>query len=269
MTFNPLEHPVCFSYPERNVVSTWTQHVPFGIVLIDLLRPRQLVDLGTNQGVAFCAFCQAVQELRLDCKCFAIDNWSHDEQTEINGSQVLADLAAHHNVRYESFSTLIQSRLDEACSLFTDGSIDLLHINDNQSRDDLIHDFNLWLPKMSEHGVVVLHHIAERGSKLGLWKLWDELKSQYRFHLEFSHGSGLGVAVVGRTVPDGLQSLFDISQSEWLTLREMFHELGERLQYRGEIQCLKEEFRAAKEEMEEQVSEARKKSNCWTLNVYL
>ncbi|MGH2485202.1 MAG: class I SAM-dependent methyltransferase, partial [Ktedonobacterales bacterium] len=74
-SFNPLEHPVCFSFPERIANSTWTQHVPFGMLLVDLLRPRQVVELGAYRGTSYCGFCQAVVELELDTRCYALDTW--------------------------------------------------------------------------------------------------------------------------------------------------------------------------------------------------
>ena len=41
---NPLEHPVCLSVPRRlSWVTSWQQHVPFAMFLIDLVRPGLLV----------------------------------------------------------------------------------------------------------------------------------------------------------------------------------------------------------------------------------
>ncbi|MGO8949658.1 MAG: class I SAM-dependent methyltransferase [Ktedonobacterales bacterium] len=235
MSFNPIEHPICFAYPERDVTSSWTQHIPLGMLLIDLLRPGRFVELGTQSGVSYCALCQAVKELELDCHCYAVDNWTGDDQSGHYGAEVLANLREYHDARYKSFSSLIQSQFDDAHDLFTDGSIDLLHIDGYHTYDAVKHDFHTWLPKMSEHGVVLLHGVAEEGRERGVSEFWAELTEQYPSHLEFCHGQGLGVVLVGKTPPPGLRPLLDVPQELRPALEEFFRELGARLEYRSEV----------------------------------
>jgi hypothetical protein len=67
---NPLDHPICITQPLRlHPFSGWLEHVPFGMFMIDLLRPKVLVELGTHVGVSYSAFCQAVKQLGLDTRC--------------------------------------------------------------------------------------------------------------------------------------------------------------------------------------------------------
>ena len=92
---NPLDHPICLSAPKRlSAASAWNEHVPFAMLLVDLVRPRVLVELGAHSGVSYCAFCQAAAELRLDTQCHAIDTWKGDEQTGLYGPDVLNELRA-------------------------------------------------------------------------------------------------------------------------------------------------------------------------------
>src|SRR6266568_8283876 len=91
-SFSPFDHPICLTHPLRLTTSAWVTHVPFGMFLIDVLRPKVLVELGTYTGVSYAAFCQAVKELGLDTKCFAIDTWQGDPQGGYYGSEVLAEL---------------------------------------------------------------------------------------------------------------------------------------------------------------------------------
>jgi hypothetical protein len=51
--FNPLDFPIALSLPAFAAPSAWTQHVPFAMCLIDLLRPRTFVELGTHYGVSY------------------------------------------------------------------------------------------------------------------------------------------------------------------------------------------------------------------------
>jgi hypothetical protein len=65
--FNPLEFPICARTPKRHsVLATWGGHVPVAMSLVAMIRPRVLVELGTHWGLSYCAFCQAVKEMRLD-----------------------------------------------------------------------------------------------------------------------------------------------------------------------------------------------------------
>lgn len=228
-SFNPLEHPVCFSFPERIANSTWTQHVPFGMLLVDLLRPRQVVELGAYRGTSYCGFCQAVVELKLDTRCYAVDTWEGDEQSGFFGPDILDDLKAHHDPRYESFSRLIQATFDDARPKFADGAIDLLHIDGYHTYEAVRHDFENWLPIMSERGVVIFHDIAEKQGDFGVWRFWDELKVRYP-SLEFYHGHGLGLVAVGSVVPEALQPLLDTPENEWPVVREFFFQLGRRIE---------------------------------------
>src|SRR5918999_939994 len=95
--FNPLNHPICLEHPLRLAPSTWIQHVPFGMFLVDALRPGVIVELGTHYGVSYCAFCQAVKHLETETRCFAVDTWEGDSQTGFYGREVLVDLRRHHD----------------------------------------------------------------------------------------------------------------------------------------------------------------------------
>src|SRR6266851_1016025 len=101
--FNPLARPVCLSDPLRIATTEWAGHIPFAMFLIDVLRPRVVVELGTFTGVSYCAFCQAVKELNLNTRCYAIDTWRGDDQSGCYGSDILAELRAHHDPLYGDF----------------------------------------------------------------------------------------------------------------------------------------------------------------------
>jgi hypothetical protein len=196
--------------------------------LVALLRPRVLVELGTHWGNSYCGFCQAVEESGLDTQCYAVDTWVGDVHTGPYEPDVLADLRAHHDSLYGGFSQLVQSTFDEALDQFGDGSVDLLHIDGMHTYEAVRHDFEAWLPKMSERGVVVLHDINARRPGYGVWQLWGELVERYP-HFELVHAHGLGVLAVGQERPAGLDELLDASPQETQVLRQLFFQLGHRL----------------------------------------
>jgi GT2 family glycosyltransferase/glycosyltransferase involved in cell wall biosynthesis len=231
--FNPLDYPCSLSYPLRLVRTAWAAHVPFAMFLIDALRPARVVELGTFSGVSYCAFCQAVKELKLSTRCYAIDTWQGDEQSGRYGAEILADLKAHHDPLYESFSILVESTFDEALAQFEDGTIDLLHIDGYHAYAAVRHDFESWLPKMSPRGVMLFHDTNERERDFGVWKLWEELKPTFP-HFEFAHEHGLGLIVTGDCVPENLRPLLEADAQQAALIRQFFSQLGQRLKVRLE-----------------------------------
>jgi len=225
---DPLEHPICFARPERIAESAWIGHIPFAMYLTALLRPRVIVELGTFTGVSYCAFCQAVGQIQLDTRCYAIDTWKGDAQTGFYDEKVLIELRRYHDPRYSQFSSLIQGTFDEGLSHFAAGSIDLLHIDGTHGYEDVRHDFESWLPKMSTEGVILMHDICERAVGFGVWKLWAEIKAKYPT-FEFSHEHGLGIVATGTKIKPGLAGLFTLSDAEAANIRSCFESLGMRL----------------------------------------
>ena len=161
---NPLDHPVCLEEPLRIAPSAWLAHVPFGMFLVDVLRPATVVELGTDYGVSYCAFCQSVKTLGLNTRCWAIDTWRGDPQARLYGDEVLDSLRAHHDPLYGQFSQLMQMTFDEGLGHFQDSSVDLLHIDGYHTYDAVSRDFKSWLPKVSRNGVVLLHDTQERNA---------------------------------------------------------------------------------------------------------
>jgi O-antigen biosynthesis protein len=239
---NPLASPVLLAGPRRLTPgSAWHEHIPFGMFLVDLLRPRLLVELGTHHGDSYCAFCQAVLQLGLETRCYAVDTWAGDFHAGAYGSEVLADLRREHDPLYGGFSRLLQGTFDEAVGSFADGSIDLLHIDGYHTYQAVSHDFATWLPKVSPRGVVLFHDTSVRERDYEVWRLWEELRPRYP-HFEFEHGHGLGVLAVGPQTPEAARPLFGLPEAQATALRALFFELGHRLELQVQVQGLRAEL---------------------------
>lgn len=232
--FNPLNHPVCLSEPIRVAPSTWMGHVPFGMFLVSLIKPKVIVELGVHYGVSFCAFCQAVKTLGLNTKCYGIDNWEGDPHSGFYGPDVLADLRSHHDHLYGDFSCLMKTNFDDALACFSDGVVDLLHIDGYHTYEAVKRDFYNWLPKMSAQGVVLFHDTNVKERDFGVWQLWEELKGEYK-HFEFFHSFGLGVLFVGPNLSKDILSVFEMTDEAESVFRTFFAVLGSRLELQQKI----------------------------------
>lgn len=223
----------CLDAPEYWAESAWTQHIPFAFWLVPALRPRKIVELGTHHGMSYFAFCQAVATAGLDTKCIAVDTWQGDEHAGFYSDDVYGQVEEVNNTKYSRFSTLIRATFDEAVDQIDDHSIDLLHIDGRHRYDDVRHDFETWMPKLSDRAVVLLHDTEVRHKDFGVWKYWKELESEYRT-FNFHHGNGLGVLGFGDQTPEALNALFDLSNDAEAAdhVRLLFSVCGESLELR-------------------------------------
>ena len=239
-TFNPLDHPICFQVPDRlQVVSAWYEHVPFAFYLTEVAQPKCLVELGTHNGVSFLAFCQAVQTLSLDTKTFAIDTWEGDEMAGYYGPEVFDELRTYHDSRYAKFSSLLRMTFDKGVDYFSDGSIDLLHIDGLHTYEAVKHDFENWYKKLTPNAIVIFHDTNVRENDFGVWRYWEELKQKYT-SFEFFHGHGLGVLTLADNFPQGLR--VDKNGVTLNKFRNFFAVLGQKHLYENSLTNLKHEI---------------------------
>lgn len=225
LTLNP-----CMSMPPAVVPpSAWTGHLPFAFWVVEEASPRVFVELGSHHGTSYLAFCQAVAQCGYDTRCFAVDTWQGDEHSGFYGDEVHAALHAANERHYSGFSQLMRMTFDDALACFDDGSVDLLHIDGLHTYEAVKHDFDTWLPKMSERGVVLFHDTMVRERGFGVWKLWAELRDRYPA-FEFQHAHGLGVLLTGAHAPASLRALAALSGTEGaVPVMRLFEALGMRV----------------------------------------
>ena len=153
-------------------------HIPFAFWLIDALRPRTVVELGTHTGVSYSAFAQAVQMLGLDTATYAVDTWKGDHQAGFYDEDVFKEWSSFHDHHFSAFSRLVRSTFEEALSKFPDGSVDLLHIDGVHTYEAVRQDFESWFPKLSNRAVVLMHDTNVREADFGVWRFWAEVAAR-------------------------------------------------------------------------------------------
>lgn len=238
---NTIPDEICHGFPTLGLssmywaphyfmpnTSAWVGHTPFAFWVTEAHRPKIFVELGTQYGHSYFAFCQAVHTLKLETKCFAIDTWEGDEHSGYYGEEVFSTVSDYNKSHYETSSTLIRSSFDAALREFDDGSIDLLHIDGHHSFASVKHDFETWLPKLSQRGLVLLHDTNVRIHNFGVELLLSNLRKSYKV-FEFYHASGLGVVGTGPEQEQHLQALFECARNTeaGTIVRNAFARLGE------------------------------------------
>jgi GT2 family glycosyltransferase/glycosyltransferase involved in cell wall biosynthesis len=236
----------------RCAPSGWTEHVPFAFWLVDVLRPRTIVELGVHNGMSYSAMCQAVKALGLSSRCFGVDTWMGDEQAGFYSEDVYRDFLAFHDQHYAAFSRLVRSTFQEALAHFEDGSVDLLHIDGYHSYEAVREDFESWLPKVSADGIVLFHDTNVREGRFGVHRFWEEVRRD-RPHFNFLHGHGLGVLGTGRDYPPALRLLFEADRDGSVAsdVRQIFSLLGQNVRIWEDKKIISEQERRIAETVAE------------------
>jgi Methyltransferase domain len=240
-----LQSALVESPHDSEVPSAWIGHIPFASWIVKKCRPGIFVELGTHWGHSYFSVCNSVKQENLSTKCFAVDTWQGDEHAGMY-DDIVYKTVINTNKDYVDFSHLMKCSFDEAQSKFDDQSIDLLHIDGLHTYDAVKHDFENWLPKVKNEGIVMFHDICVTKKDFGVSMFWKELKLRYPLHLEFTHCNGLGVICLKTD---------DISDYDWINsktieskeISKYFEMIGERFQKKVESESMLKYFKRENE----------------------
>ena len=233
MSFNPEKYKFAKITPEFLKSPWWIGHIPFAFEIVRRLRPQTIVELGSYSGSSLAAFCQGVEAVGLNTKCFGIDLWKGDIHMGEFDESVYQGITNYMSRRYPDICILIRQEFNDAVDFFDDKSIDLLHIDGTHTYEAVSNDYYTWLPKISDRGVILFHDtnatyetIGVAARNFGVRDFFDFIKDRHP-HFEFSHCYGLGVLLVGNNLPDEVSELVkDANHPEFL---DYFAQLGKKI----------------------------------------
>lgn len=210
----------------------WVGHIPFVMWLIENTRPQILVELGAHAGNSYFSMCQSVKENALPTRCYAVDTWQGDLHQGPYEDDVYHSVRLYNDSHYSEFSNLLRMTFDEALPKFSEGTVDLLHIDGLHTYEAARHDFETWLPKLSDQAVVLFHDTLVRKLDFGVWRLWEELSVKYP-NIHFDYSQGLGVLFVGMRQPLIINDLLNswAAQDGQRSVHQLFARLGQSVEF--------------------------------------
>ena len=217
MSWN-LKSPV-FEYEKSymDLHMPWAGHKIFAYNLIANLRPKVLVELGTHYGTSLYSFAQACKDLGISCELNAIDSWQGDLNTGSYRESVYDFVFDIVDTYYSSQSIRLHKMLfEDALINFEDSSVDILHIDGLHTYEAVAQDYENWLPKLNEQGVILFHDIDVERENFGVKKFWNELKNSGAHTIEFNYSYGLGVLFLDKTMCDSANESVALMQLSFL-----------------------------------------------------
>ncbi|WP_329842813.1 class I SAM-dependent methyltransferase [Stenotrophomonas sepilia] len=237
--------PNMLMMPRKLPHSAWLGHIPFASWLVETVRPKSIVELGTHNGASFLAFCQAVETQHVSARVFAVDTWEGDEHAGFYGNEIYAELRDYQQRHYAGISEMMRMRFDQALEYFAEGSVDILHVDGLHTYEAVREDFETWRSKLSRRAVVLFHDSCVRERGFGVWQYWSEICSQFP-SFEFTHTHGLGVLLVGEEQPKELLRLAEAARNgQFATINQFFDALGRNIKNVEEIERVNQGLAAA------------------------
>ena len=137
----------------------WHEFIPLGFLLIQSLRPKRIVEVGTSTGDSYLSFCQAVQACNLsaECKCILRSKGSH---REMDSSQP-QEFRAYHDALYAGFSKIEMATANHRQIEEGPNKFDLMHIISMRSASELYKMCSTWLPKLNYCGVALISGLGQ------------------------------------------------------------------------------------------------------------
>ena len=195
-----VQHAMLSAATEIEVVAlptAWSGHKAFLFSLMEAMRPRRYVELGTHAGASFFAACQHMKINQAYGVAVAVDIWEGDHQAGTYDERVFNNFKCLLNKNFPKTGSYIRDYFSNAANLFEPGSVDLLHIDGLHTYAAVKEDYQTWRPKLSENSTIIFHDTSEYQTDFAVWQFFEEIEGDATASFRFRHCHGLGVLAFG------------------------------------------------------------------------
>ena len=174
-------------YLRKTIATAWRGHEDFVVWLVKELKPKVIVELGTELG--FSTFVLAAPKIGT---VYGIDSFKGDEFTRVSGTKKgfmksLKEVKKRFGINNVK---VIEGRFSDIVKKWK-LPIDILHIDGSHRYKDVKEDFENWSKFVKEDGVILMHDVYVPSDKrFGVEKFYKEIDPP---KLRFFHSHGLGV----------------------------------------------------------------------------
>jgi len=175
------------NYLRKNVPTAWRGHEDFAIWLVKELKPKVIVELGTEFG--FSTFVFAAPKIGT---VYGIDWFKGDEFTGIpDTKKMFMDFKKEVSKRFGINNIkVIEGRFTDVVKKWNK-PIDILHIDGSHRYEDVKEDYKNWSKFVKKDGIILLHDVhVPQDQRFGVGRFFDEIDPP---KLKFFHSFGLGV----------------------------------------------------------------------------
>ncbi|MGW8202148.1 hypothetical protein ACWGM0_06310 [Sphingomonas bisphenolicum] len=245
----------------RNDVILW--HIPFLFWVLELSRPRQYVEIGVGEGVAYMAACQCLHRVQPDARCDAVGTWAGEGDVV----DAPAKLVSRNTDLYGHFSRILTDGIGRGDRHFAAASIDFLLIDmvatarAGLTAATVIETIQeKWLGKLSNESIILVHGTAQAEGDVAAFI--DGMSARMPT-IQLPGGEGMTVLLYGKNVIEQLGDLVSLTEDHpehqaRQAFIEMFTRLGAANYYEMSSQSQEERASSAGRHFEELKAEYEK-----------
>lgn len=159
--------------------------------IVNLVKPKKILELGTYTGCSYFSFAQAVKDLDLPTKLIGVDTWRGDQHTGFYDNTIFQTFTSTRKTYFaDDRFQIIRAKFNDAIKLIEDNSIDILLIDGLHTAEAVKEDYDNFLPKLTQNGIVLFHDT--RVARFTLKEFWGDISSKFpSYNVPNQYGFGI------------------------------------------------------------------------------